>query len=136
MSPISALLCFTGLLLFLLGLLVGFGIPILTSPRIGVSAHATGVQSGTALVAIGLLWPHLQLSPVWSLPIAHVLWISFYLLFVGLTLGAVWSTGRNLPIAGGHQAALPWQERIVQLLLAAGGIGSTAATLAVLTQWH
>jgi (hydroxyamino)benzene mutase len=136
MSSISALLCFTGMLLFLLGLLVGFGIPIFPSPRIGVSAHATGVQSGTLLLVIGLMWSHVRLSPAWSLTIAHALWISLYLLFLGLTLGAIWVTGRNLPIAGSHEPALPWQERTVQILLAAGGIGSTAAVFTMLVQWH
>lgn len=132
----SSMLCFTGVLLFLLGLLVAFGIPAFASPRIGVSAHTTGVQSGTALLAVGLLWPHLQFWNGWSVPTGHVLWISLYLLFAGLTLGALWATGGSLPIAGGGKPALPWQERFVQVLLAAGALGTTASALAILVQWH
>lgn len=136
MAAVSAMLCCTGLLLFLFGLIVGFGIPAFAIPRLGVSAHATGVQSGTALIAIGLLWPHLQFWNGWSAPTAYGLWVSLYVLFVALTLGAIWSTGRSLPVAGGGRPAKPWQERLVQVLLAIGGIGTTAATLAILVQWR
>lgn len=136
MVTVSAMLCFTGLLLFLFGLIVGFGIPFFASPRLGISAHATGVQSGTALMVVGLLWPHLQFWKGWSAPTACGLWVSLYILCLALTLGAVWATGRSLPIAGGGQPAQPWQERFVRALLAIGGIGTTAATLAILAQWH
>jgi len=136
MAAISAMLCFTGLLLFLLGLLVGFGIPVFASPRVGVSAHATAVQSGTALIVVGLLWPHLEFWNGWSVPTAYGLWVSLYLLFAGLILGAAWATGRSLPIAGGGRPARPWKECFVQILLAIGGIGATAATVAILIQWH
>src|SRR5690348_16086006 len=101
MAAVSEMLCFTGLLLFLFGLIVGFGIPAFAIPRLGVSAHATGVQSGTALMVIGLLWPHLRFWNGWSVPTAYGLWVSLYVLFAALTLGAVWSTGRSLPVAGG-----------------------------------
>jgi len=133
---VSEMLSFTGLLLFLLGLLVGFGIPAFASPRLGVSAHATGMQSGTALLVLGLLWPHLQFRAGWSVATAYGLWISLYMIFVGMTLGAVWATGRSLPLAGGGRPAQPWQEHCVRALLAMGSLGTTAAVLAMLVQWH
>jgi hydroxylaminobenzene mutase len=132
----SDMLCFTGLLLFLLGLLVGFGIPAFSSPRLGVSAHATGLQSGIALLVVGLLWPHLQFWDGWSAPTAYVLWVSLYVIFAGMTLGAVWATGRSLPLAGGGEPAQLWQEHCVRALLAIGSLGTTAAVLAMLVQWH
>lgn len=55
MAHPSTTLCFAGLLLFMLGLLNGFAIPRLQSPRLGLSAHLAAVQSGTFLIAIGLL---------------------------------------------------------------------------------
>ncbi|MBN9004846.1 MAG: hypothetical protein J0H40_05465 [Rhizobiales bacterium] len=135
MASISATLCFTGVLLFLFGLLAGFGIPAFASQRLGLSAHLTGVQSGTALLAMGLLWPHLQFSHGWSAATGTGLWISLYVLFAGMTLGAVWATGRTLPIAGGGIAAKPWRERTVQVLLAIGALGTAVAILAILVQW-
>lgn len=136
MATIPSLLSFTGVLLFLFGLVVGFAVPAFASPRLGLSAHLTGVQSGTALIVLGLLWRHLQFWSGWSAPTGYGLWISLYILFAGMTLGAVWSAGRPLPIAGGGAPALPWQERVVQTLLAVGALGTTAAVLAILIQWH
>ena len=136
MSSISSMLCFTGVLLFLFGLLAGFGIPAFANSRLGLSAHLTGVQSGTALIVLGLLWPHLQFWNGWSAPTSYGTWISLYVLFAGMALGAVWSTGRSLPIAGGDTPAQPWQERVVQTLLAVGAFGTLAAVIAILIQWH
>ena len=136
MVSMSDMLCFMGVLLFLFGLLAGFGIPAFASPRLGLSAHLTGVQSGAALLVIGLLWPHLQFWSGWSTVTGYGLWISFYLLFAGMTLGAVWATGRSLAIAGGGIPAQPWQERVVQILLATGAFGTVAAVLAILIQWR
>src|SRR5262245_9526620 len=52
-------LCFHGVLLLALGLLSGFSVPFVATPRIGLSAHLAGVQSGMLLVILGLLWPRL-----------------------------------------------------------------------------
>lgn len=77
MIAIPAMLCFTGVLLFLFGLLAGFAIPAFANTRLGLSAHLTGVQSGTALIVLGLLWPHLQFWGGWSVATGYGLWISF-----------------------------------------------------------
>ena len=53
-------------LLFLAGLLTGFAIPFFRSSRIGLSAHLTGVQSCTFLIAFGLMWPRLSLAQVYA----------------------------------------------------------------------
>jgi hydroxylaminobenzene mutase len=136
MTTISAMLCFAGLLLFLIGLFLGFGIPIFGSPRLGLSAHVTAMQSGIALIAIGLLWPHLRFWSGWSAPTAHVLWISLYVVSVGMTMSAAWTTGRTLPIAGAGVTAQPWQEIMVHALLAIGSFGTTGAIAAILIQWN
>ncbi|MGY4177770.1 hydroxylaminobenzene mutase [Bradyrhizobium sp. USDA 4518] len=128
-------LCFTGVLLFLIGLLLGFGIPAFASPRLGLSAHVTAMQSGIALIAVGLLWPQLRFWSGWSVPTAHLLWVSLYVVSVGMTLSAAWATGRTLPIAGGGVAAQHWQEIVVQALLMIGSIGTTAAIASILIQW-
>ena len=135
-SKVSSLLCFTGVLLFTLGLMTGFGIGLARAPRLGLSAHLAATQCGVALIAFGLLWPHLNLWKGWSLPLATVLWISFYLIWIGLCLGALWGTGRVLPIAGaGHTAAL-WQERTAIAPIAIGSLGSLGAVVLLLVQWR
>lgn len=136
METLSELLCFTGALLFLLGLLTGFGIPGFRSPRIGLSAHLAAIESGLGLIAFGLLLPHLALSPVWAEIIVQTLWISLYVLWIGLVFGAAYGTGKALPIAGAGHVAKPAQEMTARILVGGGSLGSAAAVAALLIQWH
>jgi len=132
---LAPLLCFTGTLLFLLGLLTGFGIPAFRTPRIGLSAHVAAIESGLALIAFGLMWPHLGLSESWAAPIAHTFWLSLYVLWIGLLLGAVWGTGRSLPIAGAGFTTVAWQETTARALISLGALGSAGAVVALPFQW-
>jgi (hydroxyamino)benzene mutase len=134
-DALQATLAFTGILLFLFGLLGGAAIPFLKSPRIGLSAHVTALQAGVALVAFAWLGTRLAVPAAWAAPIAHTLWISFYVIWLGLLLGGVWGTGRTLPLAGAGLAAAPWQERSAQILIGGGSIGCTAAVIAFLAVW-
>ncbi|HTO70985.1 MAG TPA: hypothetical protein VMR31_14080 [Myxococcota bacterium] len=129
------LLCFTGVLLFMLGLLTGFAIPALRSPRIGLSAHVAAVQSGSALVAFGFVGARLELSPGWAAVIAHGLWVSLYVTWLGLLASGYWGAGGTLPIAGGGIRAKPWQERASFALIGAGSLGTAAAVAALLVAW-
>jgi (hydroxyamino)benzene mutase len=136
METIYSTLCFMGALLFMLGLLTGAGIPNFRSPRIGLSAHLAAIESGLGLVAFGLLFPHLAISAGWLGAIGHTLWISLYLLWIGLVFAAVYGTGKVLPIAGGGMTAKVWQENTARSLITIGSIGSAAAVLALLIQWR
>jgi (hydroxyamino)benzene mutase len=136
METLSSTLCFMGAMLFMLGLLTGAGIPSFRSPRIGLSAHLAAIESGLALIAFGLMLPHLAISNGWAGAIAHSLWISLYLLWIGLVFAAVYGTGKTLPIAGAGLAAKAWQETTARLLITIGSIGSAVAVLALLFQWH
>ena len=136
MEAISSTLSFMGALLFLLGLLTGFGIPKFRSPRIGVSAHLDAIESGLGLIAFGLLLLHLRISPGWATLIGHTMWISLYVLWLGLLAGAVFGTGKSIPIAGAGLVAKPWQENAAVTLISAGSLGSVLAIGALLALWH
>ncbi len=136
MNTLSSMLCFMGALLFLLGLLTGFGIPSFRSPRIGLSAHLAAIESGLGLIAFGLLFPHLAVSAGWAAAIGYSLWISLYVLWVGLLFAATYGTGQALPIAGAGMAAKAWQENMARVLIGVGSIGSAGAVLALLSQWR
>ena len=114
MQDVSSVLCFAGVLLFLFGLLTGFVIPSFRSPRIGLSAHLTGVQSGTFLIAFGLLWPKLMLWPAWSTVIGHAMWISLYVIYASLVLAAAFGAGRLCRLRAAaskpHAAARLWSH--------------------------
>jgi hydroxylaminobenzene mutase len=131
----ATVLCFTGFLLFFLGLVNGFAIPLGKSPRIGLSGHLAGVQSGTFLIAAGLLWPRMGLAPAWSAGIAYTLWISLYAVWLSLLLAGLFGAGRNLPIAGGGVTTTPGRQAVVSILLIGGSLGTFAATAAALAGW-
>jgi hydroxylaminobenzene mutase len=134
MTSMASVLAFTGVLLFFLGLLTGAVIPVARSPRIGLSAHLTGVQSGTFLMAAGLLWPKLDLGS-WSVAIGHTLWLSLYAVWLSLLLAAVWGAGRGLAIAGQGITTTKGKQTVVTVLLAGGSIAVALAVGAMLLMW-
>ena len=136
MLTVPSTLCFMGTLLFLLGVLTGFGIPSFRSPRIGLSAHLAAIESGLGLIAFGLLLPHLAIATRWTVTIGFSLWISLYVLWIGLLFAAAYGTGRALPIAGAGMAAKLWQENTARILIAIGSLGSVGAIMALLAQWR
>ena len=136
MLTVSSTLCFMGTLLFLLGVLTGFAIPSFRSPRIGLSAHLAAIESGLGLIAFGLLLPHLAIATRWTATIGFSLWISLYVLWIGLLFAAAYGTGRALPIAGAGMAAKLWQENTARILITIGSLGSAGAIMALLAQWR
>ena len=124
------------MLLFLLGLLNGLAIPRMRSPRLGLSAHLTGVQSGTFLIATGLLWPKLGLAAPWDAILGHGLWISLYGVWLSLLLAGVFGAGRGLPIAGQGMTTSAGRQTLVTILLAAGSLGCLIAVAGVLVAWR
>jgi (hydroxyamino)benzene mutase len=132
----SQLLCFAGLALFLLGLINGFAIPRMKSPRLGLSAHLTAVQCGTFLIAAGLMWPRLAFSPIWSDVLANGLWVSLGLIWLALLLAGFFGAGQGFVIAGQGMTTTPARQRLVTVPLIAGSLGSLLAVAAVLALWR
>jgi hydroxylaminobenzene mutase len=120
------------MLLFMLGLLNGLAIPRMRSPRLGLSAHLTGVQSGTFLIAAGLLWPKLALAAPWEAILGHGLWISLYGVWLSLALAGAFGAGRGLPLAGQDITTTAARQTVVTTLLVAGSLGCMAAVAGVL----
>lgn len=136
MQSLSSTLCFAGVLLFLLGLLTGFAIPAFRSSRIGLSAHLTGLQSGTFLVALGLMWPKIALWPSMTNLIGHAIWISLYTIYSSLVLAAAFGAGRDLPIAGGGISTTRGKQIAVTALMGSGSLAVLAAIATLLIGWH
>jgi hydroxylaminobenzene mutase len=136
METVSSTLCFMGALLFALGMLIGAAIPKFRSPRIGLSAHLAAIESGLGLIAFGLLMPHVAISAGWAGAIGYVLWVSLYVMCIGLLFAALFGTGKVFPIAGGGQPAKPWQESTATILIAIGSLGSLVAIVVLLSQWR
>ena len=121
----------SGLVLFALGLLLGFAIPAFRSSRMGLSAHLTAAQTGTALIAIALFWQYCSVPDAWSGPLALALGASSYGLVFGITLAAISGASQALPMAGEGHAAPAWLERMVTGLVGASSLVMLGALLAL-----
>ena len=93
------------------------------------------MQSGTALIAIGLLWPHFNLGPLTSTVLSFALWISTWSLSLGIALAAVYGASRVLPIAGQGFRASAKQEQAVALLVAGSAAILTLSSIVIFALW-
>lgn len=123
----------TGGLLFLLGLLVGFGVPRFTLPRLALSTHLLGISQGTFLVAGGLLWPRLQLARGAS-ALGRVLAIYGCLAaWTANLLGAIVGAGASsMPMATGGTLGSAGEELAIRLLLRSGAVALVGVALLIL----
>jgi (hydroxyamino)benzene mutase len=107
-----------GLILFVIGLLTGFAIPVLKNPRMGLTSHLEGVLNGMFLALLGLLWPHVHLTHTWGVTAVVLIVYSAYANWLAALLAAAWGAGRRLaPIAAGDHEASKLKESIFGFLL-------------------
>jgi len=117
-----------GAILFLVGLLSGLAVPVVTNPRMGLAAHLEGVMNGTFLIAVGAVWTRLVLSTRQRTAAAGLLLYGTYANWLFITLAALLGTSAATPIAGAGHAGAPWQEDLVTAGLVTVAIAMIAAT--------
>lgn len=106
-----------GFVLFLLGLLTGFSVPVAQIPRMALSSHLEGVMNGLFLIALGLCWKHLVL-PSWAERTAFLSAITgTYANWAATLLSAFTGAAAMMPIAGGGSVGTPFYEMVVSGLL-------------------
>ena len=107
-----------GLVLFVIGLLTGFAIPVLKNPRMGLTSHLEGVLNGMFLALLGLLWPHVHLPHAWGVTAVVLIVYSAFANWLGALLAAAWGAGRKLaPIAAGDHEASTAREAVFGFLV-------------------
>jgi len=111
-----------GAILFLLGLLTGFVIPVLLNPRMGLASHLEGVMNGTFLIALGAVWTLLVLSVMLERLAFWLLIYGTYANWLFVTIAAIFGTNEMTPIAGEGYGGEPWQEQLVSLGLGSVGV--------------
>jgi hydroxylaminobenzene mutase len=122
-----------GLVLFFLGLITGFVIPALKSPRLGMSSHVEAILNGMFLIVVGgIVWERLRLSHRLATTVYWLLLYAAYGSWLFVLLAAVFGASQMLPIAGAGYNALPWQEKLVTMGLGTVGVGITVACAFVL----
>jgi (hydroxyamino)benzene mutase len=124
-------LLFLGILLFLLGLLSGFLIPLMTNPRMGLTAHLEGLMNGMFLVILGLIWSKIGLNAKW---LTATYWLAIYgsfANFVAVTIAAITGAGKMMPIAGGKEGTQA-VEGLISFLLVTLSIAMVVVCVIVL----
>src|SRR6202046_2668581 len=100
-----------GLVLFVIGLLTGFAIPVLKNPRMGLTSPLEGVLNGMFLALLGLLWPHVHLPHAGGITAVVLIVYSAFANWLGTLLAAAWGAGRKLAaVAAGEPDASKGQE--------------------------
>ena len=121
-----------GVFLFLVGLLTGFAVPLLTNPRMGLSAHLEGVVNGLFLLVLGLIWERLILS---ARPRLFLFWLAIYGAYANwftTILAAILGTSRRTPIAGAGFKGQAWQENLIDAGLISLAFAMVAACVIAL----
>jgi hypothetical protein len=119
-APIDLRLARHGAILLLLGMLTGFVILDFHNRGAGNAAHLTGLIGGYGLIALGLLWPKLNLGR-WSGAGAWITAASLYLNWLGLVLQGGFGSGPKAPSSPRLGPTALWDR--------AGGIILTMAVL-------
>lgn len=133
-SQLSHKLVRHGIILFLLGLLTGFVIPVMQNPRMGLSSHLEAVMNGMFLILLGLIWHKLQL-PNKALKWGYVLSLfGAYTNWATTLLAGLWGAGAEMmPIAGGSFQGVAWQEILIKIGL--GSLSFAMITVCILVLW-
>lgn len=121
-----------GAFLFLLGLLIGFVIPMVTNPRMALSSHLEALMNGLFLMVLGLLWDRLKLSEKTFQALFALAIFGTFANMIATLLAAVWGSGAAMPIAAGAYEGTPLQESVIMILLGTLSLAMVAALVLVL----
>jgi (hydroxyamino)benzene mutase len=102
-----------GIALFLFTSFEGFAIPILAVPPLGRSAHSLSALFGVMLIAIGLMWPRLDLGKLACRVAFWCLIYSGFAITTAFLIGGIRGAGRStMPLAGAPMGT-PFQEFVI-----------------------
>jgi len=120
-----------GIVLLLLGLIIGFVIPLFHNPHLGNAAHLVGLIGGFGMIALGTLWPVLKLGRSWSNAGAWTMVLSMYSNWLGLVLRGAFGSGPNAPSSSIAGSLLLW-NRVSGVALTLGAFLTLFATFVAL----
>lgn len=107
-----------GIALFVFTGLEGFVIPSLPVPPLGRSVHTLSALQGVMILALGLMWPRLNLGTTAS---RIAFWTYIYSSFATLIpfiMAAVWGAGNTtIPLAAGGAYGGAIQETLIKVIL-------------------
>jgi hydroxylaminobenzene mutase len=106
-----------GMVLFFLGLVTGFMMPVFANPRMGLASHLEGVMNGLFLVSLGLIWTRLQLTVLLKRLVIVLVVFGTFSNWLATLLAALWGAGSMMSIAANGMTGSQWQESLISGLL-------------------
>lgn len=104
-----------GVALLLFSSFEGFAIPYLAAPRLGLSVHTLSALQSVLLVALGLLWPKLNLGAAMSRIAFWFLIYSALAILAAYVMASVWGAGNEtMPLAAGAFHGSTFQEAAIK----------------------
>jgi hypothetical protein len=128
---VERLLIRAGFVLLTLALLTGLAVPAFLNHRMAVAAHLTGVVNALLLIALGLAWELLAMSPVQAKLTRGAFLYATYANWGTSCLAAAWGTSRLTPLSGAGYAATAWEEGVVQVLQVSLALAILAGAVSV-----
>ncbi len=93
----------------------GFAIPYLAAPRLGLSVHTLGALQGVLLLALGVMWPRLNLGTIASRIAFWLLLYSTFAILTAYVMAAAWGAGnQTMPLAAGAAHGSTFQEAVIK----------------------
>jgi len=103
-----------GVLLFFIGLLTGFALPVAANPRMALSSHLEGVMNGLFLLALGAIWHRLQLGPQAQRAAFGLVVYGTYVNWGTTLLEAIWGAGEKMmPLGAAGYSGSSAQETFI-----------------------
>src|SRR5438105_14666857 len=107
-----------GVVVFLFAALVGFVMPALPVPRLGLSVHSLAALQGVMFLALGLVGPKLEVGITQSRIAFWTYVYSSFATLIAYVLAALWGAGNaTIPLAAGSAHGTASQERIIKVIL-------------------
>jgi hydroxylaminobenzene mutase len=106
------------LLLFLFTSFEGFAVPYFALPNLGRSVHTLSAFVGILFVALGLMWPRLELGTRAARIAFWFLVYSAFATIAAFVIAGVWGAGSSIiPLAAGGARGSDFQEAVIQLVM-------------------
>ena len=106
-----------GVALFLFTSFEGFAIPYFAVPNLGRSVHTLSGLVGVLFLALGLVWPRLNLGTAGA-RVASGSADSALATIAGFLIAGVWGAGNSIiPLAAGGARGSDFQETVIQIVM-------------------
>ncbi len=107
----------TGVFLLVAVSFEGFAIPYLAAPRLGLSVHTLGALQAVLLLALGVMWPKLNLGTTTSRIAFWLLLYSTFAILAAYVMAAAWGAGnQTMRLAAGSAHGSTFQEAVIKTM--------------------